>query len=197
MIYFSWLVETAWNSRYWLSNNSSISAQLSCLLANVRYSPDHYALLCSSELNYNWIKSSIFICSEISDFIYINSLGLTQSQSQSQSYLRVAVYRSTVHLGAKPLRLTTSICFFQPNICGYSPYVTSSLTGRCVCPLQLLLDLAIAVILESESCGAHGLILLSQIRDCRNLESGVPVFISHKRTWPSQLWLWRVLSFGI
>jgi hypothetical protein len=42
----------------------------------------------------------------------------------------------------------------------------------------LLLVLAIAVILRSESHGTHDRILLTQIRDSPNLEEQVPVFIS-------------------
>jgi hypothetical protein len=53
-----------------------------------------------------------------------------------------------------------------------------SLTLGGVCRLQLLLALASAVILESESCDTHYHILLSQIRDSPNLEGQVPVFIS-------------------
>jgi hypothetical protein len=46
-----------------------------------------------------------------------------------------------------------------------SPYVTSTLTRGWVCRLHLLLALASAVILESESRGSHEHILLSQLRD--------------------------------
>jgi hypothetical protein len=53
-----------------------------------------------------------------------------------------------------------------------------SLTREWVCRLQLLLVLASAVILGSESRGTRDHILLSQIRDCLNLEGQVPVFIS-------------------
>jgi hypothetical protein len=49
---------------------------------------------------------------------------------------------------------------------------------RWVCSLQLLLALAIAVILRSDSRGTHDHILLSQIRDSPNLESHVPLVIS-------------------
>jgi hypothetical protein len=49
-----------------------------------------------------------------------------------------------------------------------------------VCRFQLLLALASAVILRSESSGTHDHILLSQIRDSPNLEGQVPVFISTK-----------------
>jgi hypothetical protein len=53
-----------------------------------------------------------------------------------------------------------------------------SLTRGRVCRLQLLLLLARAVILGSESCGTHDHTLLSQIRDSPNMEGQVPVFIS-------------------
>jgi hypothetical protein len=52
---------------------------------------------------------------------------------------------------------------------------------RRVCRLQLLLVLASAVILRSESRGTRAHILLSQIRDSPNLESQVPVFISPRK----------------
>jgi hypothetical protein len=72
---------------------------------------------------------------------------------------------------------------FQLNTCGYSPYVTSSLTRGWVCRLQFLLVLDRAVILRS-SRGTHGS-LLSQIRDSPNLEGQVPVFMSptNRVTW--------------
>jgi hypothetical protein len=63
------------------------------------------------------------------------------------------------------------------NTCSHSPYVTSSLTRGCVCRLRLLLVLASAVILRSESRGTHDHILLSQIPDSRSLEGQVPVVI--------------------
>jgi hypothetical protein len=49
--------------------------------------------------------------------------------------------------------------------------------GR-VCRLQLVVALASAVILGSESRGTSDHILLCQIRDSSNLEGQVPVFIS-------------------
>jgi hypothetical protein len=54
-------------------------------------------------------------------------------------------------LATNPLRLMTSDFIFQPNTCGYSPYVTSSLTRGWVCHLQLLLVLASVIILRSKS----------------------------------------------
>jgi hypothetical protein len=68
--------------------------------------------------------------------------------------------------------------FFRLNTCIHSPYVTSSLAIGWVCRLQMLLVLASAVILKSESHGTHDHILLSQIPDSPNLEDQVPVFIS-------------------
>jgi hypothetical protein len=55
-------------------------------------------------------------------------------------------------LATSPLRrLTTSIFFFQLNTCGHNPYVTSSLVRGWFCRLQLLLALASAVTVRSES----------------------------------------------
>jgi hypothetical protein len=68
--------------------------------------------------------------------------------------------------------------FLLLNTCGYSPYVTSSLTGESVCYLQLLLVLASAVILGSESLGNHDHILLSHIRDFPTLDDEALVFLS-------------------
>jgi hypothetical protein len=56
----------------------------------------------------------------------------------------------------------------------------SSLTGGWICRLQLLLVLASALILKSETSGTHDHILLSQIRHSPNLEGQVPVFIYPK-----------------
>jgi hypothetical protein len=81
-------------------------------------------------------------------------------------------------LAASPLSLTTSNFIFQLKTCGYSPYVTTSLTRGWVCRLRLLLVFATAVILRSESRGTHDYILLSQILDSSNMECQVPVFIS-------------------
>jgi hypothetical protein len=50
--------------------------------------------------------------------------------------LRLSVYRLSVRLGDNPLRLTTSNFKFQLNTCGYSPYVTPSLTRGWVCRLK-------------------------------------------------------------
>jgi hypothetical protein len=85
------------------------------------------------------------------------------------------------------------------NTRGYSPYVTSSLKRGWVCRLQLLLGLASAVILRSESRGTHDHILLSQIRDSPSLEGQVPVFISPRnglaRLYPQTLGSLFVASY--
>jgi hypothetical protein len=84
-------------------------------------------------------------------------------ESESRVTLQLAVYRQSVRLGFKPFE-THDQYLFQLNTSGYSPYVTFSLTRGWVCRLQLLLALASAVILGSESRGTHEHILLSQIR---------------------------------
>jgi hypothetical protein len=85
----------------------------------------------------------------------------------------------------RPLRLTTSNFIFQLNICGYSPYVTSSLTIGWVCRLQLLLALARAVILGSESCEDHEHILLSQIQEPPpNWRARSPYLYAPGTGWP-------------
>jgi hypothetical protein len=66
--------------------------------------------------------------------------------------------------------------------------------------LQLLLALASAVILRSESRGTHDHILLSQIRDSPNLEGQVPVFVSPRNRvvwlYPQALCSLFVASYG-
>jgi hypothetical protein len=102
-------------------------------------------------------------------------------------------------LATSPLRFTTSNFIFELNTCGYSSYVTSSLTRGWVCRLQFLLVFASAVILTSESRGAHDHILLTQIRDSPNLEGQVPVFISPRnrvaRLYPQALASFVVASY--
>jgi hypothetical protein len=73
----------------------------------------------------------------------------------SQWYFTGRFTASQFVLATSALRLTTSNFIFRLNICGYSPYVTSSLTRGWVCRLQLLLVLASAVILRFESRGTH------------------------------------------
>jgi hypothetical protein len=79
--------------------------------------------------------------------------------------LRLAVYRQSLRLGDTPLGLTTGNFIVQLNTCGHSSYVASRLTRGWVCRLQLLLALASAIILGSESRETHEHVLLSQIRD--------------------------------
>jgi hypothetical protein len=92
--------------------------------------------------------------------------------------LRLAVYRPSFRLSDKPLETHDQSFYFPTENLSYSPYVTSSLTRGRVCHLQLLLVLASAVILRSESRGNYDHILLSQFRDSPNLEGQVLVFIS-------------------
>jgi hypothetical protein len=73
---------------------------------------------------------------------------------------------------------------FQLNTCGYNTYVTSSLTRGWVYRLQLLLVLASAVILRSNSGGTHDHILLSQIRNFSKLEGRSPYIYPPGTGWP-------------
>jgi hypothetical protein len=83
--------------------------------------------------------------------------------------LRLAVYRQSVRLGTEPLETNGQNFFPQLNTCAHSPYtsITSSLTRGWACHLQLLLVLASAFILGSESRGTRDHNLLPQIRDFR------------------------------
>jgi hypothetical protein len=78
-----------------------------------------------------------------------------------------------------------SVIFFQLNACSYSPYVTSSVTKRCVCLLQFLLILAGAFILMSQSCETHDHILLSQIKTPLTWWARSPYLHPQGRGWPS------------
>jgi hypothetical protein len=102
-------------------------------------------------------------------------------------------------LATSSLRITTSNFIFQLNTCYYNPYVTSFLTRGWVCRLQLLPVLTSAIILRPESHGTHNHILLSQIRDCFNLEGPIPVFLSPKnrvaRLYPQTLGYCFVASY--
>jgi hypothetical protein len=103
---------------------------------------------------------------------------LLQSQSQSQSHFTTGGLPPISSSWRQAPWDSRQVIFCQLNTCSHSPYVTSSLTRGCGCSLQLLLVLASAVILRSESRGTHDHILLSQIRDSPNLEGQAPVFIS-------------------
>jgi hypothetical protein len=61
-------------------------------------------------------------------------------------------------------------------------YGASYLASGRICRLQLLLAVARAVILESESREAHDHILLPQIRDSPKLEGQVPVFTASRNS---------------
>jgi hypothetical protein len=118
---------------------------------------------------------SILICTTTDCILVCLLLIWTQSSELLYAWRHTA---NQFVLATSPLRPTTRILIFQLNTCGYSPYVTSSLTRGWVCSLQLLLGLASEVLLRCESHGTHEHILLSQIRDFPNMEGQVPVFIS-------------------
>jgi hypothetical protein len=101
----------------------------------------------------------------------------SQSQSQSQSYFTNGGLPPICSSWWQTLWDSRPVILFSN--CGY---VISSLTRWWVCRLQLLLALASAVILKSESRGTHDHLVLSQIRDSPNLEGQVPVFISPRNS---------------
>jgi hypothetical protein len=103
---------------------------------------------------------------------------LYESQSELLYYWRFTANQFV--FATSPLRLTTSNFIFKLNAYGYSPYVTSSLNGGWVCRLQLLLVLASAVILTSDSRGT--IFYCHRLGDSPNLEGKVPVFTS-PRNW--------------
>jgi hypothetical protein len=77
--------------------------------------------------------------------------------------------------GIQHLCVVTQCLVSGANLVNYkSPNVASSLMSGWVCRLQLLLALANAIILRSESHETHDHILLSQILDSFNLEGQVP-----------------------
>jgi hypothetical protein len=78
-----------------------------------------------------------------------------ESESESELHNEWRFTANQFVLPPSRLRITTTDYFFQLTRCGNSPYVTSSLTRRWVCRLQLLLVLASAVILGSEARGTH------------------------------------------
>jgi hypothetical protein len=101
--------------------------------------------------------------------------------------LRLVVYRQSVGLGAKPIE-THNQYIFQLNTCGYSPYVTYSLTRIWICRLELLLALASAVNLRFECRGTPDHILLSQIRDSQPRGPGTRIYIPQEQGGPVTPW---------
>jgi hypothetical protein len=159
-----------------------------------------HSLSYRTRLSTNWLAgwrpfhTSILVFSSQPDFQATSLRQLTGSvrvRVRVRVTLRLAVCRQSVRLGDKPVETQDQYFFFQQNTCGCSPYVTSSLTRGRVYRLRLLLVLASAVILRSESRGTHYHILLYEIRDSPNLEGQVPVFISPRnrvaRLYPQAL----------
>jgi hypothetical protein len=127
------------------------------------------------------------LCPASTGQVIFCKLNLLKTESESEPEL-IYEWRFTANqfvLAIGPLRLITTNFSPQLNTCGHSPYVISSLTRGSVRRLQLLLFVASAVILRSESSGTHEHILLSKIRDYSNLEGQVPVYITPRTGWPS------------
>jgi hypothetical protein len=67
------------------------------------------------------------------------SLPTVYSCQSQRVTLRLAAYRQSVCLGARPLETHDHRFIFQLNSCGNSPYVTSSLTRGWACLLWICL----------------------------------------------------------
>jgi hypothetical protein len=97
-------------------------------------------------------------------------------------------WRFTVNqfvLATRPFRLTTGNFIFKLIICGYSPYVTSSLTRGWVCGLQLMLVLASAVIIEPESRGTYDHIFCLKFETPSTWRAWSPYLYPPGTGWPS------------
>jgi hypothetical protein len=106
------------------------------------------------------------------------------SESESELFYDWRFSANKFVLTPNPLRLTAGILSFHLNTCGHSPYITSSLTRRFVCHLQLLLALDSAFILGSESRRTHDHISLSQIRDSPTWNPGPRIYIPQEQGGP-------------
>jgi hypothetical protein len=104
-------------------------------------------------------------------------LSISTWTHQSQSYITACGLPPISSSRPQPLWDPRPV-FFKLNTCSYNHYVSYCPTRRWVRCLQLLLGLASAVVIGSESRGTQDHILLSQIRDSPNLEGQIPVFIS-------------------
>jgi hypothetical protein len=113
-----------------------------------------------------WFAGLLAMGSRLHDrFIEYSQVLTTSNYNTLNITLRLGVYCQSVRLGTEPLETHDQSVFSQLNTCGDSPFVTSSLTRIWIYHLQLLLLLASAVILWSESRGTRDHIFLSQIRD--------------------------------
>jgi hypothetical protein len=106
-------------------------------------------------------------------------------ESESESVLPYDWLFNANHfvLAPSPLRPTSSI-LFSTYTCSHRPYISFSLTRGWVCRLRLLLVLASAVILTSESRRTHDHILLSQIRDSPTWRAMFPCLYPPGTGWP-------------
>jgi hypothetical protein len=162
------------------ANNYSVTSNLHTLqitAANTKFSP-----ACSV-----FTSRSLVTASDIGDssasrahVVTVRRISRNSQLSQSPGYFTTDGLPPITSYWRQAPWYSRLAIFFQLSPCGHSPYVTSSLTRGSVCRLQLLLALASAVILGSESRGTHDHILLSQIRDSPNLLGQVLVFISHQ-----------------
>jgi hypothetical protein len=114
---------------------------------------------------------------------------MAESESESESLYDCRFTANHFVLAGSPLRLTTNNFIFQLNTCGYSVYVTSSLTRGFVYCLQLLLASRQRSRSQVRVPPDSWPNLVPQIQDSSNLEGQVPVFISPRNTYTSRHWV--------
>jgi hypothetical protein len=158
------LFRSVWNTRILLINKLSIDVLFFCSLSAISYIHKKYkAIPVTGRGGPQGCERS-----RLPHFLSQNqtkSYVTTDGQSANLSWYQAPIW------GLRPDFYTVT----QLRVCWCG---APSLTRERVCRLQLLLVLASAVILGSESRGTRDHILLSQIRDFPNLEGQVPVFIS-------------------
>jgi hypothetical protein len=109
----------------------------------------------------------------------------SQSQNQSQSYFMTDGLPSISQSWRQAPWVPRPEFLFSNWTLAVIALMLNPFSLEDGCRLQLLLLLASAVILRSDSRGTHDHILLSQIRDSPNLEDQVPLFISPGTGWPT------------
>jgi hypothetical protein len=106
------------------------------------------------------------------------------SSERNRATSRLAIYRRSIRLGAKPLKTHDQLFFSSKHLWLQSSCNILS-NERMGLSFTIATGLASAVILGSKSCGTHDHILLSQSRDFPNREGEVPIFISPGTGLPS------------
>jgi hypothetical protein len=115
---------------------------MNLVVSNVGTQIPHFQIIgddLTDQRNASYFTSSCFVAS--------SNDGSSPSSRQSELFYDWRFTPSQFVLDPRPLGITTRDLFFQLSPCDHSPYVTSFLKKGSVCPFQLALALASAVIL--------------------------------------------------